>query len=28
LRSATFKIATPSGHRQRAGSMTKPTPMP
>lgn len=28
LRSATFNIATPSGHRQRAGSMTKPTPMP
>ena len=28
LRSATFSIATPSGHRQRAVSTTKPTPMP
>jgi len=28
LRSATFNIATPSGHRQRAVSTTKPTPMP
>jgi hypothetical protein len=28
LRSATFNITTPSGHRQRAVSRTKPTPMP